>query len=466
MKSQKGITLLTLIITIIVILILAGITITSGTDALKTSKKTAFISELEMVQAKINIIYEKMKLNKEDIEYYKNLGKDITILGEEKLNEILKATNKEGFRYFQKEDLKKIDIENISQELLINFETREVISVNGIQIDGVKYYKLTDIQSYGVNNIEYVEKNNKSPNFNVELQKLPNSWKFRIVDISYNSNVKQGTVSYKLHNQTNWIIEEGYEFEVRTAGLYDIKFTDKAGNSKVLHKYIYVQEGIILNLDGEGNTRNGHIMNSNIWEDLSGNNNDIILNNFNHTVDSGWIGKGLKFDGQDDFGICQTLKNSDNMTIEVVFKSESISNTRGIVGWISSKEVEPRLGMYIQNNKLYKYSLNDNLINGAYVQNELNQSELLVATLTTNLNNKEFTHFKNGKQIGKIDNVNTISNTSNLYFAIGDYADSNGNYTGQNSFKGEIYQIRIYNRVLTQEEINKNYEIDQFRFNI
>lgn len=34
------------------------------------------------------------------------------------------------------------------------------------------------------------------------------------------------------------------------------------------------------------------------------------------------------------------------------------------------------------------------------------------------------------------------------------------------SLNGEIYSIRVYNRALTQEEINQNYEIDKIRFNI
>ena len=32
--------------------------------------------------------------------------------------------------------------------------------------------------------------------------------------------------------------------------------------------------------------------------------------------------------------------------------------------------------------------------------------------------------------------------------------------------KGKIYSIRVYNRALTQDEINHNYEIDKKRFGI
>ena len=34
------------------------------------------------------------------------------------------------------------------------------------------------------------------------------------------------------------------------------------------------------------------------------------------------------------------------------------------------------------------------------------------------------------------------------------------------SFIGNIYSVRIYNRALTDAEINDNYKIDQYRFDV
>lgn len=45
MKTNKGITLIALVITVIVILIIAAVTLFSGTQALKDAKKDAKISE-------------------------------------------------------------------------------------------------------------------------------------------------------------------------------------------------------------------------------------------------------------------------------------------------------------------------------------------------------------------------------------------------------------------------------------
>lgn len=278
MKNENGITIITLVVTIVIMLILAGVVTNSGMQSVKTAQKTAFISEMEMIQAKVNTIYEERKQNSENIEYYNNIGRDISTVDNDKVTIALGDSDKTGFRYFSKSDLKQISLDNISQEVLINYDTREVVSLNGIEIDGVIYYKLKDIPNYVGYNVDYTNKNTEAPTFTVEQTKLEdNSYKFTVKDIVYNGNVQGGTVSYKLHSDTNWTLNgDNLNFTVTTPGLYDIRFTDKAGNSTTVQKWIYVEDGLLLYLDGENNTREGHNPNSTIWEDLSENKNDAI----------------------------------------------------------------------------------------------------------------------------------------------------------------------------------------------
>lgn len=214
-ENQKGITLISLVITIIVLVIITGIGISASIDSIKSAKKTAFITELEMIQEKVNTIYEKRKLNEDDIAYYNSLGQDVSNVGAPKLLEILKGQSSMGYLYFSKEDLKKLDLDNISQDVIINFATRDVVSTTGIEIDGNTYYKLLDIPNYAGQNIDYINKNTESPTFNVEVNKLANSWQVLLKDITYNSNVERGTLSYKLSDSEHWIIagEKTY-FEV------------------------------------------------------------------------------------------------------------------------------------------------------------------------------------------------------------------------------------------------------------
>lgn len=97
MKSERGITLVSLMVTIIVILIIAGVATYSGMESVDTAKKTAFISEMEMIQAKVNIIYEKRKTNEQDLEYYNNIGQDINKVSVSKLDTVLSGTSRRRF---------------------------------------------------------------------------------------------------------------------------------------------------------------------------------------------------------------------------------------------------------------------------------------------------------------------------------------------------------------------------------
>jgi Tfp pilus assembly protein PilE len=214
-ECEKGITLISLVITIVVLAIITGIAISASTDSIKSAKRTAFITELEMIQEKVNTIYEKRKLNKEDIEYYDSLGQDISKVEASKLAQILKGQSKEGYLYFSKEDLKKLDLDNLSQDVIINFNTKDVISVIGIEIEGNTYYKLLDIPNYAGQKIDYIDKNTKVPTFDVEVNKMASSWQVVLKNMTYNSNVARGTLSYKLSGSDNWIIagEKTY-FEV------------------------------------------------------------------------------------------------------------------------------------------------------------------------------------------------------------------------------------------------------------
>ena len=214
-ENQKGITLISLVITIVVLAIITGIAVSASTDSIKSAKRTAFITELEMIQEKVNTIYEKRKLNEEDVAYYNSLGQDVSKVEASKLLQILKGQSSMGYLYFSKEDLKKLDLDNISQDVIINFSTRDVISTTGIEINGNTYYKLLDIPNYAGQKIDYKDKNVEAPTFDIEVNKLANSWQVVLKDITYNSNVARGTLSYKLNDSNNWIIagEKSY-FEV------------------------------------------------------------------------------------------------------------------------------------------------------------------------------------------------------------------------------------------------------------
>lgn len=216
-NNREGITLVSLAITIIVMIIITGITIKTGMDSIQNSNKMAKITELEMIQEKVNTIYERRKLSEDSMTYYNSLGQDISVVDSSKLELILNGISEEGYRYFSKEDLTQLELSDMSQDVIINFGTRDVVSVTGIIDEGIIYYRLSDIPDYLGHKIEYIDKNTGAPIFDVEVTKLSNSWQVAIKNIIYNSNVAKGTISYKLHDKESWIVVgENPYFEVTT----------------------------------------------------------------------------------------------------------------------------------------------------------------------------------------------------------------------------------------------------------
>lgn len=465
-KNEKGITLVVLAITIIVMTILATVVTYSALDSLRTAQKNAFISEMEMVQAKVNVIYEKMQNNTQDIEYYNSLGQDVSVLGEETLIKILGDSSRDGFKYFSKEDLKNLELEDINQEVIINFSTREVISTRGIKIGGVMYYKLSNIPNYKGHNIDYINKNTEAPTFEVEQTKLESGWKFTIKNIKYNSNVEGGTLSYKLHNDTNWIIAgQDTSFIATKPGIYDIKFTDKAGNSAEVQRQVYVEDGMLAYYDGENNTGNGHSDTTIVWKDLSGNGNDGLLSNINNDETSGWKEKELLLDGDDDeVSMPVEIAEGTSMTIEVVFTEHNFENYAILRGVGKNDETLGWHGFlahtWYDENNIYDGSLYIGGGKDTSVIYRFNSAELDYKTTidktdslvyTFDYSTKNAQVYVNGEKLA--EKTYQTNPDSIVQFEI-------------NNSQKSYHRVSMYNRVLTEEEIKTNYEIDKFRFGI
>lgn len=238
LKQEKGITLIVLAVSVIVLAILAVTVAYNGTSGLDTASKQAFISELQMVQAKVNTIYEKRKISESDKRYYDAIGRDISYLNQTKLNEALGGTPREGFKYYMPEDLERLELSNITQAVLINYDTREVISYEGLEIDGKKYYKLAQISDYLGRNITQEDSSATvaTPSFTLESTKLETSkWKITIKNVKYSSDsVGLASVKYKLSTSSNWMITNQFEIEVTKAGQYEVKVIDTAGKEKTV----------------------------------------------------------------------------------------------------------------------------------------------------------------------------------------------------------------------------------------
>ena len=132
--KQKGITIISLVITVIILVIISGIGITMGTNAIKSSKDNQLASELSMVQHAVLEQYTKYQTtkditylvgNKVELEEMNQIAKNLNIT---LVNIPQKYTNKDHYR-LDKASLLQIGIENTDDEYIVNYISGEVINM-------------------------------------------------------------------------------------------------------------------------------------------------------------------------------------------------------------------------------------------------------------------------------------------------------------------------------------------------
>lgn len=146
MKNNKGITLIIVIMTVILLTILMALVITSSIDTYYSSKFVSFETNIKLIQKKVDMALE------ERIDY-ETLGQPLNDEQKAKLAEIIANDNNnmistedptaETLRYFSSNDIKEdFELSDIRGEFVINFANREVISLEGAEKDNVMYYTI------------------------------------------------------------------------------------------------------------------------------------------------------------------------------------------------------------------------------------------------------------------------------------------------------------------------------------
>ena len=216
----------------------------------------------------------------------------------------------------------------------------------------------------------------------------------------------------------------------------------------------YVKNGLILHLDGINNTGSGHSNTSTIWKDLSGNNN-------NGTVTGAtWGNTGLTFDGIDDWVSIKEL-NYTEVSLEVVFKDNSIPDNSHHYMFCNIEQGGYGLGNNGSNGLVGQVCVNNEY---QYLSID-NFDSTIKNTLTITSNGKESKLYLNGNLVKSIIVENGIISYPNnsTIMALGTNPEGSTNIQLE-SYKGNIFSARMYNRVLTEQEVKNNYEIDKSRF--
>lgn len=248
--NSKGITLISLVVTIAILLILASIATYSGVDVIRQSNLNKFTAEMKVMQTQVNDLYQKYKDGTTvSIGSNNYIGEDIL----NRIGEDLPAyadsvfevgtsgiTDKTGYRYYDQDTIKGLNIEGVEGEFYINVSKRSVIATEGLEYNGTTYYTLEQLPD-SLYNVSYEDKNTGKPTFDVTKENVGDKNRIIISNINYDGYIDKWEVKYQLEGQDYWNTSEDLSFIVSEAGLYKVKIVN--GNIESDEKKVMISDG-------------------------------------------------------------------------------------------------------------------------------------------------------------------------------------------------------------------------------
>ena len=187
-------------------------------------------------------------------------------------------------------------------------------------------------------------------------------------------------------------------------------------------------------------------------QDLSGNkNNGMFINGAYHT--NHLYGGVFEFDGSNDYIIVPDSNTLDGFS-EVTFEAW-VNSTGNSYDRIFSKNASSVYNFSLSSDNTFYFYINGQFSN-AQTPTIPNQWNHLIGVYTGN----EAIFYLNGSQVFSEPFSQGVvgSNSVDLYVGIADNLGS--------QFRGSMGPVRIYNKVLTEDEIIQNFNADRDRFGV
>ena len=223
--SRKGVTLISLVITIVLLIILASIGITSGVSVIRQSKMNRFTTEMKIMQTEVNDLYDRYSSGETDV---LNLGSELDSQADEVFtSEASWITDKTGYRYYDQEAIQGLGIDGLGGEFYVNVEKRSVVSHDGFEHEGTTYYTLEQLPN-GLYNVGYENRNTGEISFDLSCDNWTNGRSnIQVSNIEYSEGyIDKWQVQYKLEGQDYWSTSEDLSFFVDTPGMYTVRIVN------------------------------------------------------------------------------------------------------------------------------------------------------------------------------------------------------------------------------------------------
>ncbi|MBR3162804.1 MAG: hypothetical protein IKF17_01720 [Clostridia bacterium] len=232
--KDKGITLVSLVITIVILLILSTITYQAGKGTIQNARLTSYTTEMSALQQEVNKLEQQYRSGDTSV---LNMGQETDgVEGAQEAFTNAGVSDTTGYRYFTQATLQELGLDSVEHEFLVNVQKRDIISLDGIKYNGQTYYKLADLPN-GLYNVEH-EETASGIRFSVNSDMQGDKMRINIYDIVYEGNVKKGTIYYGIvkdgqvewKKATNETTDTTHTIEVLQEGTYKVKIVDTAGN--------------------------------------------------------------------------------------------------------------------------------------------------------------------------------------------------------------------------------------------
>ena len=189
LKRQNGITMISLVVTIIVLVILSSMVTHTVISSIKNTRFERFKNELEIVQKNVDVWYEQtVEKSTDEIMLGSPITADRKTEFDSLITKVAQIVNNSGdqnssktvtvktdinrYRYFGENEFTDLQIDGIENEYLIDIKSQVAIFIGGYEFEDIKYYMLDQIRDVtrGGSSIgEYIKISSFSIESNIEM---------------------------------------------------------------------------------------------------------------------------------------------------------------------------------------------------------------------------------------------------------------------------------------------------------
>ena len=260
-------------------------------------------------------------------------------------------------------------------------------------------------------------------------------------------NIKEDE-AYEYFQNNGKLVEENTIVFSEKADTLTVYIQDNAGNFDVEYINVwYSNDGLLLNFDARRNIGDTYSSSTTTWKDISGNNNDLKLVGRVTWSDYSLVLSGLeKAEVSNIAPKFVTIETTMSLTES---RSRAIGSNLGLFKIINEQGYGIQISISPKNMEcIIIYDIGYNTYRDSF-SISLTDKQYIATTY----DGKVIKMFLNGNLVKSINVSGFIdygSDTANLYI---------GN-------SGYLYNLRVYDRALSDEEIKTNYNFDNTRYKI